>query len=209
MNVLWDLDGTLTDPQNGIVRCIQYALEQTGHPVPAHEELLWCIGPPLHESFAKLAPEGNIPQLVEKYRERFGPTGLFENSVFWGVPEMLGRLKQHRHFVATSKPQVFAERIVEHFKLGGYFTRVYGSELSGVRTDKAELIAHVLSTENIDPSDALMIGDRRHDIAVAKKNGLTALGVTWGYGSEQELRDAGANFVFASTMELRDFLLDL
>jgi phosphoglycolate phosphatase len=209
MNLLWDLDGTLTDPQDGIIRCIQFALEQSGLPVPAHEELLWTIGPPLHESFAKLAPTADAAALVAKYRERFGPTGLFENSVFWGIPDLLSQLGGFRHFLATSKPHVFASQILDHFKLTPHFTRVYGSELDGTRSDKGELIAFLLAQEGIAPADALMIGDRRHDIAGAKKNGLAALGVLWGYGSRDELEQAGANILFETPMELREYLQGL
>ncbi|MGZ3650100.1 MAG: HAD-IA family hydrolase [Bdellovibrionota bacterium] len=209
MNLLWDLDGTLTDPQDGIIRCIQFALEQCGLPVPAHEELLWTIGPPLHESFAKLAPETDPAALVAKYRERFGPTGLFENSVFWGIPDLLSKLGGFRHFLATSKPHVFASQILDHFKLTPHFTRIYGSELDGTRSDKGELIAYLLAQEALTPANALMIGDRRHDIAGAKKNGLAALGVLWGYGSREELQGAGANLLFETPVELRDYLLGL
>lgn len=209
--LLWDLDGTLTDPQEGIIGCIRFALRETGRPVPEHPELLWAIGPPLHNTFAKIDPaatEAQIGELIAKYRERFAPTGIFENSVFFGIPDLLARVsKEYRCVLATSKPHVFASRIVEHFKLGGSISRVYGSELDGTRSEKAELIAYALREERIPAEEAMMIGDRLHDMAGAKKNGVVALGVTWGYGSREELEEAGADKVFESTVELREFLL--
>ena len=211
MIVLWDLDGTLTDPQEGIIGCIQYALRETGRPVPEHEELLWAIGPPLEKTFAKLDPTANkeqIWELITKYRERFAPTGIFENAVFFGIPDLLARVaKEYRCVLATSKPHVFATRIIEHFKLGGSISHVYGSELDGTRSDKAELIAYVLRQEGARAEDAIMIGDRLHDVSGAKKNGVFAVGILWGYGSREELEEAGADKIFESTVELREFLL--
>lgn len=193
--LLWDLDGTLTSPHVGIVRSIQYALEQTGRHVPSEDALLWCIGPPLHESFTKLAP-GSTPEqvgeLIAKYRERFAVKGLFENAVYPGIPEALAALEGIRHFVATSKPEVYARQIVEHFGLSRQFEQVYGSELSGERSDKGELIRYLLRTESLDPTEGLMIGDREHDVFGAKKSGMPCAGVLWGYGSAEELTRAGA-----------------
>jgi phosphoglycolate phosphatase len=210
MIILWDLDGTLTDPQEGIIGCIQYALRETGRPVPEHAELLWAIGPPLEKSFAKLDPAATkeqIWEMITKYRERFAPTGIFENAVFFGIPDLLTRVsKEYRCVLATSKPHVFATRIIEHFKLGGSIGAVYGSELDGTRNEKGELIAYVLEQEGVQPQDAIMIGDRLHDISGAKKNGVFAVGVLWGYGSREELEEAGADKIFESTVELREFL---
>lgn len=209
--ILWDLDGTLTDPQEGIIGCIQYALRETGREVPEHDELLWAIGPPLHKTFAKIDPaasDAEVWEMVEKYRDRFAPTGIFENAVFWGIPDLLARVSQkYRCALATSKPQVFAEKIVQHFKLAPYFGHIYGSELNGARSDKAELIAYALREEGVHGADTMMIGDRLHDITGAKKNGVFAIGITWGYGSREELEEAGADKIFDSTVELRDFLL--
>jgi phosphoglycolate phosphatase len=208
--ILWDLDGTLTDPRIGILRCIQYALTENGLPHVPESDLLWCIGPPLQHSFAKLAPEADeafIWKLVEKYRERFSSVGLLENSVYPGVPELLRRLNGASHYVATSKPKVFARKIVDHFQLGPYFAAVHGSELNGVRSDKGELIQFILDTEEIEPKRAVMVGDRKHDILGAKRVGIAAVGVTWGYGSREELVNAGADQVFAEPESLGDFLL--
>jgi phosphoglycolate phosphatase len=211
MIVLWDLDGTLTDPQDGIIGCIQYALKETGRPVPEHTELLWTIGPPLEKSFAKLDPTASqeqIWEMITKYRERFAPTGIFENSLLFGIPDLLARVsKEYRCVLATSKPHVFATRIIEHFKLGSSIAKVYGSELDGTRNDKGELIQYVLQQEGVDAHEAVMIGDRLHDISGAKKNGVFAIGVLWGYGSREELEEAGADKIFESTVELREFLI--
>ena len=208
MNILWDLDGTLTDPKVGITRCMQHALREFGHPVPETSDLLWCIGPPMHKSFERLVP-GSSPQdvwaLVGKYRERFSELGLVENEVYPGIPEMLGALSAHVHFVATSKPHVFAQRITDHFGLSSYFRRVYGSELDGTRSEKGQLIAHILECEGI--TDAIMVGDRMHDILGGRANGLQTIGVTWGYGGREELVSAGADHIFDTPAELRAFLL--
>ena len=179
-NILWDLDGTLIDPRMGITGCIQFALREFGYPVPETAELLWCIGPPMHKSFERLVP-GISPQdvwgLVGKYRERFSELGLVENEVYPGIPEMLGALAEHTHFVATSKPHVFAGRITDHFGLTGFFRKVYGSELDGTRSEKGQLIAHILESEGV--TDAIVVGDRMHDILGGRANGLQTIGVTW------------------------------
>jgi phosphoglycolate phosphatase len=202
--LLWDLDGTLTSPRVGIVRCIQFALEKAGLAPPGEEELLWCIGPPLHHSFAKLAPDHDPMKLVAFYRERFAEKGLFENEVYPGIPGVLAGLRDHRHFVATSKPEVYARKIVEHFGLGAHFEQVYGSELSGERTDKGELLRHLLALERL--SEAVMIGDREHDVLGARTAGLPCVGVLWGYGSREELERAGAAAIAEQPAELERLL---
>jgi len=199
-SLLLDLDGTLTDPQEGIVRCIQYALETHGLLAPKHKELLWCIGPPLHVSFAQLIPEADgklIRELVAKYRERFATHGMFENKVYQGIPELLARFQDrgHKLYLATSKPHFFARPILEHFNLDHFFTEIYGSELDGVRSDKAQLIEHIIKNERLEAARTLMIGDRKHDVAGAKKNQIKCAAVTWGYGSKEELALAGADHI--------------
>lgn len=194
VSLFFDLDGTLTDPALGITSCIRYALGALGH--DGGTQLARFIGPPLHHSFAELLAtddDGLIQEAVRLYRERFATVGLYENAVFDGVPEALQNLVEEGHSlrVVTSKPTVYADRIIDHFRLRPFFPVAYGSELSGVRTDKAELLAHVLEIEQ--PEQAVMIGDRLHDIVGAKSNGLAAVGVLWGYGSAQELRQAGAD----------------
>lgn len=211
-HLFFDLDGTLTDSRVGIVRCLQHALTALSMPVPPDEELTRFVGPPLHEGFAALLGGGRadlVPLAVSHYRERFRAVGMFENAVYPGVAGGLEDLRASGRtlWVVTSKPQVFAEQIVAHFALRRFFSKVYGSELSGVCADKSELIAHVLSEERIAPEDAVMIGDRSHDATGATKNGVRAEGVLWGYGSRDELVRAGARAVHATMPELVRALL--
>lgn len=202
--LFFDLDGTLTDPREGIVGCIRHALRRLECVVPPDPELDCCIGPPLRESFCRLAGEARADAAVEHYRERFREVGMFENSVYPGVPQALQALEAAgwRLLVVTSKPGVFAEQILRHFELARYFAAIHGSELSGLRADKSELIAHVLVVEGIVPAGALMIGDRSHDVVGARNNGLRSAGVLWGYGSREELTAAGADRLYASLAEL-------
>jgi phosphoglycolate phosphatase len=163
--LFFDLDGTLTDPKPGITGSIQYALRKLDRPVPSQDELTWCIGPPLRASFAVLlGGEGLADRALELYRERFADVGLFENSVYPDIEHVLVALSQSggRMFVATSKPHVFATRIVDHFGLNSYFEHVFGSELDGTRVHKSDLLAYALRQAGVDPSQALMIGDRSH-----------------------------------------------
>jgi phosphoglycolate phosphatase len=197
--IFFDLDGTLTDPKIGITRSIQYALGKLDHhTIPTEDELTWCIGPPLRASFAKLlGGEDSADQALSFYRERFSDVGLYENGVYAGIAETLVELNRsgHRLFVATSKPRIFAERIIDHFGLRDHFVRVFGSELDGTRVDKSDLLAYALQETSIDPARALMIGDRSHDIVGARNNGMGAVGVLYGYGSREELVAAGARHV--------------
>jgi len=212
MITLFDLDGTLTDPKTGITRSVQYALERLGRPVPEADALTWMIGPPLIAGFTELlgGPE-DAPEAVRLYRERFSDVGLFENEVYAGIPALLARLRDEevRLFVATSKPHVYARRIVEHFGLAPFFREVYGSELDNRNTDKRDLIRHILAREGFDPAGAVMIGDRKHDAIGARANGLAAIGVTWGYGSRQELQDAGVACLVDDPGELEAPIRDL
>jgi phosphoglycolate phosphatase len=204
-STFFDLDGTLTDPKPGITRCIQYALEHLGFPVPSQDDLVWCIGPPLHASMKKFVGTDELAhRAVELYRERFRDVGLFENEAYAGIEETLAKVAVggRRLFVATSKPKVYADRIVEHFGLGGLFEHVFGSELDGTRTDKADLLAYALSAAKVDPARAIMIGDRSHDVVGARKNGMKAIGVLYGYGSLAELTDAGADHLCAAHPDL-------
>jgi phosphoglycolate phosphatase len=204
-STFFDLDGTLTDPKPGITRCIQYALEHLGFPVPTQDDLVWCIGPPLHASMKKFVGTDELAhRAVELYRERFRDVGLYENEAYAGIEETLAKVAVggRRLFVATSKPKVYADRIVEHFGLGGLFEHVFGSELDGTRTDKADLLAYALSEAKLDPARAIMIGDRSHDVVGARKNGMKAIGVLYGYGSLAELTDAGADHLCAAHPDL-------
>ncbi|RZM76709.1 HAD family hydrolase [Leptolyngbya iicbica LK] len=196
MHLLFDLDGTLTNPYQGITACILDALQQLGQPLPDERTLTEWIGPPLQDSFvAVLGDEALASEAVRLYRDRFATVGLYENEVYEGIAAMLSEVARSPHmaWVCTSKPRVFAEKIVAHFQLAPFFHGVYGSELNGDRAHKADLIAHLLTTEGIAAKDAVMIGDRHHDINGAKHNGLRAIGVTWGFGTAHELTQAGAD----------------
>ena len=200
--IFFDLDGTLTDPKPGITRSIQYALQKLDQAtIPTEDELTWCIGPPLRASFvALLGGESLADRAVELYRELFADVGLFENSVYPDIEHVLATLSQsgRRMFVATSKPHVFAKRIVDHFGLNSYFEHVFGSELDGTHVHKNDLLAYALRQTGVDPSQAVMIGDRSHDVVGAKTNGINAIGVTYGYGSREELIGAGVRHLCAS-----------
>jgi phosphoglycolate phosphatase len=210
--IFFDLDGTLTDPKPGITRSIQYALQKLDLPVPSQDELTWCIGPPLRDSFVTLLGGDSQADLaVTLYRERFGDVGLYENAVYPDIEHILGALKAShgRLFVATSKARVFAVRIIEHFGLGSYFEHVFGAELDGTRVHKGDLLAYALENAGVKASRTLMIGDRSHDMIGARKNRMDALGVLYGYGSRQELIEAGASHVCASPRAVLDHIMGL
>jgi len=200
-HLLFDLDGTLTDPAPGITACIRHAAAALGASVAG--DLTRFIGPSLRESFREILATDDAERVeaaLRLYRERFSRVGLFENAVYPGVTEVLreARARRFRLLVVTSKPQVYADRIVDHFGLREHFAAVYGPELSGERSDKAELLEHVLRSERIAPSQACMVGDREHDVRGAKANAMPAIGVCWGYGTPAELRAAGADVVVDS-----------
>ena len=205
-NILFDLDGTLTDPKEGITRSIKYALDKLGKPIPSTKELLWCIGPPLKESFKKIleSDDDTAETALYFYREYFKERGIFENEVYSGIPKVLEKLnkKSLKLFVATSKPYVYANEILTHFNLLSYFKDIYGSFLSGKLTDKGELIAHTLKNEKISAEKTLMVGDREHDIAGATKNNLRSIAVTYGYGTEEELTKSNPDFIVDSPEEI-------
>ena len=203
--IFFDLDGTLTDPKPGITRSIRYALQKLDHPVmPTEDELTWCIGPPLRSSFVKLLGEDSADRAVSLYRERFSDIGLYENRVYDGIGEILTTLGQsgHRLFVATSKAHVFADRIIDHFGLRPHFSRVFGAELDGTRADKSHLLAYALKETATEPADAVMIGDRSHDMIGAGNNGIKGIGVLYGYGNRDELIGAGARHLCATPADI-------
>ena len=207
MDVLFDLDGTLTDPERGITRCIAHALESVGRLTPPMNLLRQYIGPPLRATFAELLEtedESAIDAALACYRDRFVKVGMYENEVCADVPWGLDALRErgHRLWVATSKPEVYARRILEHFELSTLFQHIYGSELNGERTDKRALIAHILERERLDPADVWMIGDRSHDIVGGRANSTRTMGVLWGYGSEEELLSARPDCVADSVSNL-------
>lgn len=210
--LLFDLDGTLTDPMEGITKSVQFALKKQG----IIEEDLWnltkFIGPPLMDSFQKYYDfsEEEAKQAVIDYREYFAPTGKFENKVYEGIPEMLAALKEKGFTLAlaTSKPEVFALDILEHFGLKQYFDFVGGALLTG-RTDKAEVISYVLQSIGADKEETVMIGDREHDLIGAAKNDLFSVGVLYGYGDREEHEKAGVGQIVETVEELRNYLLSL
>ncbi|MCA0753776.1 HAD family hydrolase [Paenibacillus sp. N4] len=210
-NVLFDLDGTLTDPKLGITKSVQYALRKFDIHEEHLDKLEPFIGPPLAKSFMERYSfsESEAVSAVEHYREYFKPFGLYENSLYSGMIELLSLLKdqKRRLFVATSKPTVFAAEILKHFDIAGYFERVYGSELDGRLSDKTELIGHLLNEEKLDKQAAVMIGDRKHDIIGAANNGIASIGVGYGYGSEQELTDCNPTYKVNTVKELRQIFL--
>jgi phosphoglycolate phosphatase len=195
--LLFDLDGTLTDNFEGIANCIRYALTHLGVPHPDPEDLRACVGPPLRETLPRLLGRNDAAiteRAIALYRERFSELGWRENAVYEGVPDMLAAaaLVCPRVYLCTTKPQIYAERIVAHFGLAGYLAGVYGTSLDGRLDDKADLMAHLLARENLEGRQCLMIGDRRHDMRAAQRNGARTMGVLWGYGSRAELTEAGA-----------------
>ena len=208
--LLFDLDGTLTDSTEGIVRCLEYALERMGFDIP--EDTNKFLGPPLYRSFAEFCGmnEEQVNEAVRIFRERYSTVGLFENRVYDGVPEMLKRLRDggKRIMVATSKPEVYAMRIFDRFGLSQFFEIVGGANINGTRNDKDEVIEYVLEKAGIsDRSSVLMIGDRRQDVLGAHKTGLKCMGILWGFGSIEELTEAGADFIAETPVKAADMLL--
>lgn len=210
--VLFDLDGTLTDPKEGIVNCLAYALRQMGRSVPPLESLTQYIGPPLIQNFMELlGDEDGAKQAVTHYRHRYDTegAGITECLLYSQIPQTLEAFAASgkRLLVATSKPHPIASRIIQHFSLDQYFDVVYGSELDGTRGDKGELIAYIIERERLDPAATVMIGDRKHDIIGAGKNGVKGVGACWGYGSREELTAAGAAALAAQPLDLLTLLM--
>lgn len=211
-NILIDLDGTLTDPKVGITTCARYGLAKVGHPIADDVNIDWIIGPPLKASLAKILNVALEDALAEQallgYRERFSVTGLFENQVYEGVAQTLQILKNQgfQLFVATAKPTIYAKQILEHFHLAQYFKVIYGSELSGERTNKGDLIAYILQQEQLKPSECMMVGDREYDILGARRNGIETIAVTYGYGSTEELAQAQPKAQIESFADLMPLL---
>jgi len=207
LTLFFDLDGTLSDPSDGITRCIQYALRNLGRPQPPKAELVQFIGPPLRWTFPRLLGSEDtdlIDRAVAFYRERFGDVGLFENVVYPGVPEMLARLQAdgHRLYVVTSKPTVYSDRIIERFGFNRFFIKVYGPQLDGRFDEKSELIEHILRELSLDPGRTIMIGDRARDIESGKAHGARTIGVTYGFGNEAEIAAAGPDEICRSPAEI-------
>jgi phosphoglycolate phosphatase len=213
-NVFFDLDGTLTDPKQGITRCIQHALRSLDKPYFSENELQQFIGPPLRSSFKKLLhsdEESLIEEAVRLYRERFSTIGIFENTIYPGIVDLLAALRDEsiRLYVVTAKPKIYADRIVEHFELTGYFYHVYGSELDGSYDNKGKLIEHIMGQLKLVPADTAMIGDRRDDITAGKMNRLRTVGVTYGYGSKEEINESDPDHICHTPNEIQNIVLSL
>ena len=210
--ILFDLDGTLTDPGEGITRSVAHALRHVGIEVTDRTTLYPLIGPPLLDSFRRYYgfSDEQAAQAVGWFREYFETTGLFENTVYPGVPEMLAALTAagKRLVLATSKPEVFARRILEHFSLASYFTYIAGANMDETRTRKADVVAYALESAGVaDASRAVMVGDREYDVLGAREAGLSTVGVLYGYGSRAELEQAGAIAIASSVEQLQAVLL--
>lgn len=209
--VLFDLDGTLTDPGEGITNSVAYALNKFCITVEDNAELYCFIGPPLIDSFMKyynMSYEDGL-KAVDYYREYFGVTGIFENRVFDGIHELLTEIKEsgRKISLATSKPEVYAKRILEHFDLAKYFDFVGGATMDESRSKKSDVIAYTLDKLNVtDKSKVVMVGDRHHDIEGANVNDLDSIGVLFGYGDRDELKTAGAKYIAETVNDIMKFL---
>ncbi|MGI9236629.1 MAG: HAD hydrolase-like protein [Woeseiaceae bacterium] len=206
-HIYFDLDGTLTDPFEGITRCIVYALDELGFPHPSDEFLFTCIGPPLYDTFPQLVGEELTLKAVDLYRERFNDVGWQENILYDGILDALRAVHDDGNtlFVATSKPHVQAKRIVDHFGMSQFFESIYGSELDGTRSKKTELLAYAIA-QNPGVVERTMVGDRKHDLIGAVANDMCPIGVSYGYGSVEELEAAGAVSIAGTPVELRKIL---
>ena len=212
--LLFDLDGTITDPKVGITTCVQYALDSFGIHEPALDKLEPFIGPPLKASFMDFYgfDDRQTQAAVEKYRERFSTVGLYENELYPGMDRLLRELRDGgaRLAIASSKPTVFVRQILEHFQIADCFQVVVGSELSGARVEKDEVVAEAvrqLLTRPEDKADTVMIGDRKFDILGGKSLGLHQIGVAYGYGQPGELEEANAEVIVDTVEQLREVLL--
>ena len=209
--ILFDLDGTLTNPEIGITNCVMYALEKFGIKVEDRKELHPFIGPPLSYSFQTYygLSEEDSELAIQYYRERFSVKGLYENEVYNGVEKVLQQLKESGKtlIIATSKPEEFTLKILEHFDLLKYFDFVAGATMDGSRGEKADVIRYALEISGIeDKSEAIMIGDRKYDILGAKENGLESIGVLFGFGDHKELAEAGANYIAESVEDILKYV---
>ncbi|MBR3972625.1 MAG: HAD family hydrolase [Oscillospiraceae bacterium] len=202
--ILFDLDGTLTNNGEGIINCASLALEHYGIPVPSREEMRVFVGPPLHDTFVKFGvPEEEAARAVEVYRSRYIPIGMFENEVYPGIEEMLKKLQAqgHKLYVATSKPEWMAQKILEHFDLAKYFTIICGATMDTSRSSKSAVIAYLLAQCG-GVSEAIMVGDTAYDVIGAKAHGIPTIGVSWGFGTVEDMEQAGAMSIAHTAEEL-------
>ena len=208
--VLFDLDGTLTNPGQGITNSVAYALKKFGIEVEDRQELYKFIGPPLYESFMKYYgfSQEKAETAVSFFREYFRDTGIFENEVYGGITDLLDKIKNsgRKIILATSKPEEFAKRVLSHFGLDKYFDFVAGATMDSSRVEKSDVIAYAIKESGCTGENAVMIGDRLHDILGAKENGLDSIGVLFGYGSREELEEAGADYIAETVEEIIKFI---
>ena len=203
-----DLDGTISDPKEGITKSVAYALDYYGIKVENLDTLEKFIGPPLSDSFQEFYGFDREKSLdaVEKYREYFKDKGIFENELYPGMEQLLKTITEQggKIVLATSKPEVFAKRILEYFHIDKYFTFAAGSTLDTTRNKKEDVIRYALDSLGIAAEEAIMIGDRKHDVIGAKENGMACIGVLFGYGDREELESAGADVIVETVEELEE-----
>ena len=212
--ILLDLDGTITNPAEGITRCLEYALNQFGIEVEDRAALEKFIGPPLRQSYKEGFgfDDDMATEAIAKYRERFKPVGMFENEVYDGMENALETLKQAGKvlIVATSKPEYMAKKILEHFGLDGYFDDICGSCDDAKRNEKDEVIRYALEKHGItDLQNVLMVGDRKFDVIGAEKCGLKCMGVLYGFGDREELEEAGAAYIAETVEDMAQIIVSL
>ncbi len=210
--ILFDLDGTIIDSEPGIFNSIKYALNSMGTDVDQESSLRAFIGPPIKESFVNVLgfTEEKAEEAIAKYREYYSKKGIFECSLYDGMAELIKKLqnKDYKIILATSKPEVFAKQILEHFDLVQHFSLVSGCGLDGTRSSKSEVIESALISMKVNNlSEAVIIGDRKYDIIGAKETGIKSIGVLYGYGNLQELREAGADYIAENVKDLEEFFL--
>ena len=207
-SILFDLDGTLTDSGEGIINCAILALEHFKLPVPDRETLRVFVGPPLHETFMKFGvPADMAEEAVAVYRSRYVPTGMFENAPYEGIRELLETLKSqgHKLYVATSKPEWMAEEILKKFELAEYFDRICGATMDTSRTEKSQVIAYLLDLIG-GAENAVMVGDTKFDVIGAAAHNIPTVGVSWGYGTVEDMQQAGAAAIANTMQELLDYV---
>jgi phosphoglycolate phosphatase len=210
--ILFDLDGTLSDPKEGITKSVQYALEKMGMVETDFDKLKRFIGPPLQVSFAEYSnfDEEHTQRAIDFYRDRFKETGMFENELYSNIPLLLKSLKEQQYtlVVATCKPTVFSKQILKYFNIDQYFDLIVGSNLDGTRTSKTDIIQYILDKyKDNQQHDFIMIGDRKHDIIGAKNTGIDSIGVTYGYGSFEEISQSKPTYIVKTVKQLKNFLM--
>ena len=206
--ILFDLDGTLTDSGEGIINCAILALEHFRLPIPDRQTLRVFVGPPLHETFIRFGvPADKADEAVAVYRSRYVPIGMFENAPYEGIRELLATLKEQGHtlYVATSKPEWMAEEILKKFELDGYFDRICGATMDTSRTEKSQVIAYLLGLTG-SAENAIMVGDTKFDVIGAAAHNIPTVGVSWGYGTVEDMQNAGAVAIANTMQELLEYL---